>query len=446
MRAAQVVSSLLFVVLLGVVLTIPIRSSDRPSDLVAGLPRPSPSVTTPKGRPLIARGKAGLLERLPGQCRRWQLQPPTGGGIIAAARAGRVSFARPDGTAVARLNAFAPVGWSKSGRYLATGPAGNLWTSDGLPIERHGQYQIAFGGDSGWAWSPVADCGFSLDRRGNLFVTVVNPSKIPPAWGVTLARGVESFALSSDWRWIGLVLQNPGWRSLAIADLQRHRLHIIKTYPRATCCITLAGWSASGQNLYFWAGPGVSVMTDGWELQAASAPSGPLQRVHETVLPQPSLVSECAGAAAVIAGGGRDRRTNKRVRYIEGSNVALTSRELAVSSFTCSPGSQLVFSAAPDGEDPGGRKLYLLDLAGSGGLDVLADDPKRADDRPEWSPGTGVLFVRWSGRRGELWLLPEGGYPYPLPLSVRTDEGAYWSGANWDRVIDWSATPPRGLP
>ena len=127
MRAAQVVSSLLFVVLLGVVLTIPIRSSDTPSDLV-GLPRPSPSVTTPKGRPPIARGKAGLLERLPGQCRRWQLQPPTGGGIIAAARAGRVSFAGPDGTAVARLNALAPVGWSKSGRYLATGPAGNLWT------------------------------------------------------------------------------------------------------------------------------------------------------------------------------------------------------------------------------------------------------------------------------------------------------------------------------
>ncbi|HWC14848.1 MAG TPA: hypothetical protein VG929_09660 [Actinomycetota bacterium] len=223
-------------------------------------------------------------------------------------------------------------------------------------------------------------------------------------------------------------------------------MNIIKTYGRGTCCITLAGWGGGGQSLYFWTGSGNSVMADGWPLKAVSIPKGPVRSVRTTVLPDPSLVGECAGVSTAIAGANRDRRTTKRVRHIQGSNAVLTPRHLAVSSFTCSPASTLVFSAADDGADVTERKLYLTELAGEPGVTLLVDEPGVADDRPEWAPGTGVLFVRWAATDGQLWLLPEGGEPRPLPLFVRTDAGAYWSGANWDRVIDWSATLPPGLP
>lgn len=440
----KAVSALAFVVVLAGVLTIPLRGSDDSSVPDVSSPRVelSPSV-----RRAETIGSARNIQgRVPDECRRWWLGSPSDGGTIAASRAGRVTLVTPDGEVVARLKETGPVGWSVSGRFLATGSDGALWNSDGSPVQRH-EYQVSLGQPgSTWAWSPAGDCGFVLDRHGRLGITVVNPSKIPPTWGVNLVEGVEAFALSSDWRWLGLVLDDPGSRSIAIADLRRRRINIVKTYARTTCCITLAGWGGAGRNLYFWAGPGNSVMADGWPLQAISVPAGPVQRVRATVIPDPFLMGECAGRSAVIAGGNRDRRTNKRIRYIEGGNVALTPRHLAVSSFSCSPGSTLVFSAADDGDDPVARKLYLIERAGSGGLKVLADDPDAADDRPEWSPGTGVLFVRWSGSEGELWLLPEGGVPRRLPLSVKSDPGAYWSGGNWDRVIDWSATRPRGLP
>lgn len=445
MRAAKIVSAVAFVAFVAAVLTIPIRNSvneeRRGESLEALDPSPSSSEQGPR-----METKLNVQARLPAECRRWQLQSPTDGGTIAASRAGRVSLARPDGTFAARLKARAPVGWSKSGRYLATGSDGALWYSDGSPVQRH-EYQVSLGQQgSSWAWSPVGDCAFVLDRDGHLSVASVNPRKIPPTYKVNLVDGVESFAVSDDWRWLGLILRDSGQLSIAIADLLRGRVNIVKTYGRATCCITLAGWGGAGQSLYFWAGSGNSVMADGWPLQAVSVPKGPVQAVRTTVLPEPSLVGECAGVSAVIAGGNRDRRTTKRVRYIQGSNAAITPRHLAVSSFTCSPASTLVFSAADDEADPTERKLYLTELAGDAGLTLLVDELGMADDRPEWAPGTGVVFVRWSGSEGQLWLLPEGGEPRPLPLFVRTDAGAYWSGANWDRVIDWSATPPRGLP
>ena len=451
MTAGKVIAAIAFVVLLAGALTIPLRNpmgtgSRTDQSEARGVVGAAPSSSPSLGPRSLAPETAELQGKLPEQCRRWQLEAPSEGGTIAANHKGRVTLASPNGTLLARVKGRAPVGWSKSGRYLATGSEGNLWNAAGSPVQRH-EYQVSLGKrGSTWAWSPVGDCAFVLDRKGHLSVIAVNPGKIPPTYSVSLVDGVESFAGSSDWRWLGLVLRDSARRSIAIADLQRRRVNVIKTYDRATCCITLAGWGGGGESLYFWAGSGNSVMADGWPLQAVSVPRGPVHRLPTAMLPDPSLVGKCAGTSAVVAGGNRDRRTTKRVRFIQGSSIALTPRRLAVSAFTCSPASTLVFSAADDGDEPSERKLYLIELAEEGGSTLLADEPGVADDAPEWAPGTGVLFVRWAGSAGRLWLIPEGGQPRPLPLSVRTDPGAYWSGANWHRVIDWSATPPRGVP
>ncbi len=442
MLTVKAIAAFAFVAVLAGVLTIPLRGPNATDDPLA---LASPVGSSPA--PLDA-GAADpkLVGRLPTQCR-GQVRPPNNGGVIAAIRGRRLTLATPRGEILARLHAKAPIGWSASGRFLATGSGGALWYSDGSPVQRHHRYQLSLGRDlSGWAWSPVGDCGFVLDRKGNLFVTAVNPRKIPPTYSVMLASDVESFAVASDWRWLGLVLRDSNRRSLAIADLKRHRINIVRTYGRGTCCITLAGWSVEKQSFNFWAGPGDSVMADGWPLLAVPVPAGRPQSTDTTVLPDAPLVGDCAGSTAAVAGGNRDRRTNKRVRYVEARSARVTPRDLAVSSFTCSPEGTLVFSAADDGDDPVERKLYLIALGGDQRPSVLADDPERADDRPEWKPGIGILFVRWRGSKGAVWLIPEGGPPRRLRITVRTDPGAYWAGADWGRILDWSATPPTGLP
>ncbi len=96
-------------------------------------------------------------------------------------------------------------------------------------------------------------------------------------------------------------------------------------------------------------------------------------------------------------------------------------------------------SCSPNGRFTAGVRRGRLTLyEGSRLVRILTKGPYR-DRHPEWGPPrSGVLFVRArdGSERTEVWFLPEGGNPNRTALMAQSDIDG----------IDWSATPPTGLP
>lgn len=447
--AAKTIAALLFVGLLGVVLTIPLRDSESrlQTPRVAAFPSPeaSPSKASRRGPGGPLRTKR-FAQRYPRSCLR-PVPRSDGPGLIAVHHGRRVVVTDPSGERTATIQPLPrispPVAWSPSGRYVAIGPQGLFWTAEGEQvIHMNGEFQhgIVQGRSGRWSWSPISDCAVEIeDQDGRLLLAHID-SRIT-LFGLELVRrDVESFAYSHDGRQLGLVIREDRVASLWIADLTRSRMDEVRRFQRATCCIALAGWSPDDRDLLYWAGSGASVMADGWPLEGIDAQGR--VREYEPMITDPRYLEECGGRLLAVLGGGRGQLpefATRRLSFIQPGRTPerLTPVSVVTHWPTCAPGGRLVAAIeARDTDSPG--RLVVLDEAGR----VRQRFEVMGATIPEWGPGgTGVLFAqRPSSGPCMLWFAPEGAGPRSTGLSVSCRR------VYLPRMYDWSATPPDGLP
>jgi len=391
----RIVVPVLFVVLLIVVLGRPI--------LVSGLDLesepPDPVATSDgKGKP-DTEGPTELTDRYPGRC--LDRAPTPGIGLLAASDGRSVTAASPVGADAFRLQARPPIGFSASGRFLATAGA-DLWT------ERGAHVGIAFGRPvDTWAWSPAADC---IAGVANGRLVVAEPNKRP----VVLLEGVavSTFSFSPDGsRMAFSVADDGGAAGIWLADLRSGEVRNLKRAPG----FTLMGWALSMRPVL------------------RSSPGSD----HLDFLP--------ADQAA---------RCGKDIVTIQRDRVALLGPSGATDDIPADTGfGYEAVACAPDGDllvvvrtpKQGGGPTSMVVLGRDGATVREVAQRSTLEDAPMWGPpGTGVVFagdVAGEGAVGPLvWFLPEGGVANPTGLRVSR------LGDELDATLDWSATPPLGHP
>ena len=473
--AAKTIAALVFLALLGGLLTIPLRENEpRDPKRVAASPRPEPSPSPTKRRreptgPLRSRR---LVQRYPKACLR-TAPSPEGAGLVAVHNGRRVVMADTNGTRTATIRPVPriqpPIAWSPSGRYIAIGHQGLFWTNEGeIVLFANGEFShgMVQGSTGKWAWSPIADCGVAIEDD---FVGALQVSHIDPhlAAGVRLVnRGVESFAFSRDGRRLGLVLKEGRVRSLWIAHLEQSRMVEVRRFVRHTCCIELAGWSPDDRDLLYWAGSGASVMADGWPLEGVNAWGKVFRYTPRTssggfglpngIFTEPAWLVNCGGRLLAPLGGDRFPSSGRLISFLRRDKrpIRVSSGNFADVDPTCSPNGELIVVARSPARGnanlrrPPQKELYLMSASDARNADALrpiTEEGGPSEGSPEWGPPrTGILYTSRDRSRVSFWFLPEGpAQRRPLGISLRLTEGGF--GIR-DDAFDWSATPPDGLP
>lgn len=372
---------------------------------------------------------------------------PSGSGLIAAYRSGRVSIASTRGVVRGSFAAALPSGiepalsWSPDGRWLATAD-GRLWTAWGASAGR------LFDDPAGsWGWSPTADCALGVtgtlpDGFGPFDVSVGMPGRPPVAF---LRGDITGWAFSPDGRAlvvVAIVGTTPPVRaSFWRIDLVTGTLSELYRLPADTCCVDLGGWAPGGTVLLFWAGPGASAMADGAALSGLDT-NQPGKVVvygaptHPTVtLPSASLVAPCGGRLYAVTGTGRVGRTvaDKRLAIVELGHAAtvLAPRASADRWPSCAPdGRSLAVVRAANGGSASSGRLVELTLGGSF-VRNLGPGGRYADLQPERA-APGILVGRRPTGSGvtQLWFVSASGAAHDTGLRAEA----------WD----WSAVTRAG--
>lgn len=393
----RIVIPVLLVVLLIVVLGRPI--------LVSGLnldeeePEPIPTEDG-DGRNGNGRGPSRLASDYPKACLANDAQ--RGLGLIAAAAGGSVSVRSPTGSEAFALRAEPPIGWSASGKFLATAGA-DLWT------ERGNRIGIAFSRPvDTWAWSPTADCIVGIE--GNR-LSVVRPDER----AVPLVRGmrITSFAFSPDGTRIAFAIEEGRDIGIWTADLQKGEVRLLQS----SVGWTLQAWSPANQPLLVrFAEEG----RGGTDLFA---------------FPPSDEVTFCGGMVITVA-------EDRLAEFGAGApNYLISQRGFSYSAASCAPSGD--FLVAVRERRGGGPVTQLVVLRPNGGFVEEVAQMSAIEDGPMWGP-PGVVFagtVRGEGTPGPLvWFIPEGGRARTTGLRVDR------LGDDLDARLDWSATPPLGHP
>jgi hypothetical protein len=438
---AKTISALIFVALLGGLLTIPLRGTDdrRKPAAVAQRPKkkkPSPTpAPTPKRSPQqpagISSGPIDLAFDCTGRAR--VRSPRTD--LIAAIDRSKGRIVTTGGDELDTFPARAPVRWSAGG-LLATGPRGDIWTVSGAgeiaPLER-GEVQVAMADEpSTWGWSPIADCAAVIvDGELQLF----GLAGIPPAKASLIEGDVQAFSFSPSGRYIAAVVRQGVDATLWLVDLARHRLDEWERFASGTCCVALGGWTPDGDELFYWAGSGTSLMADGARLRSAR-PREVGTSAWGTTLPRPETLIRCGDRVLGTVGGDRSQQRN-RLAVLRGGHPAAPLTETAsFAEGTCSRTGDLI-AIIRNG------RLVLLDGSGTFIRDITTTETSNGvwgDGSPEWGPpGSGIVFERHMHLINQLWYLPEGGRAYLLTSTSAPSEAG-------TAMFDWLATPPNGLP
>lgn len=270
-------------------------------------------------------------------------------------------------------------------------------------------------GDSGLGnigtvvWSPVSSCGVAIGEDGSLLALPYDGDG-----GALLRADVTGAAFSPDGRKLAVVLDEAETTSVWVADLRGATLREVQRL-RGAPRVALQGWSPDARTIYTTAaaGTGLGFVTTGdpsMEGRVAAAPVTGLEQCGGR------LIGIVSGGVAAIGTRGPDHLTSARAGY---------------SAASCSPDGTFI-AAIRSG------RLALLDRQGNIVRDLTTDTGYR-DVFVDWGPrGSGLLFGRLpqGAQTAEVWYIPEGGTARATGLTYTPGRGA----------IDWSASPPTGLP
>ena len=391
----------LVVVLVIVVLGRPILVSGL--DLEEEVPLPVPTGQGPDEKE--DEGPSRVTTRYPRSCTRDAAVP--GIGLVAASQGGSIGVVTPTGQSAFALRAKPPVGFSVSGRYLATAGA-DLWTTRGEHVG------LAFSRPATkWAWSPQGECIVGIDR-GRLLVA--EPKQRPEV----LVRGVpvSNFAFAPDGtRIVFAVGGGSSATGIWMADLKSGEIKLLQS----SIGWTLTAWSRAARPI---------LLREASEGQPTSggglsfAPSDEVSYCGDEVVTIRQERLATFGVSGVPAYIGADRR----FRY---------------SAVSCSPTGDLLVAVRYPKGDPTATTMAVLRTDGTFVREVAQESS--VEDQPMWGPGgVGVVFVggvSGEGSAGPLvWFLPEGADARPTGLTVRR------FGPVLDAWLDWSATRPLGHP
>ncbi len=444
------IAAAVFVALMGVVLTIPLRGDDGDEQAIArSSPEPTSTVEpeeTDGGEetdgeeaddlaPFPRTGSA--RNDYPEEC--LEQVTPEGDGLVAHYVPGGIDVTSLDGTGSITIGDERAFAWSPSGTYLATG-SGTIYESGGAIAESLPTEASTFH----WGWSPIADCALVADDRG---ILVVRPGAEPVR---LIFQPVEQFVFSLTGGTLAYVRPEEAGVSIWKVDLNTKETEEIARLGTLgeEEEIVLAGWAPDGSDLYYWVGERNRLLGAGENLRSTASES---ETALPHVLAHNDFVTACADRILAVAGrGGRATQTNKRLVYLEagGEPTGATSTDDWVISPSCSPDG--AFIAAVRSDDPQGagpKNLALLNADGSL-ADTLTSGNDYEDAYPMWGPGeAGLMFLRVpsDGSAAEVWHAALGGEPQPTGISIDAPGAPEERRDAWGRFIDWSAVPPTGL-
>lgn len=404
-------------------------------------PQPSPSATSALDFVEVAGPfrHMKLANPYPAECLGPKSKPKATGllagfnGTTAAreGRKGRLTVRAIGGGGSATFDTVAPIAWSPSGRYLATG-RGMIITRDGTEVGRY---------EGSWGWSPGADCILISPDEGGTF-EVGTPEGDAT---VLLEANVRGFSISPDGVHAGLTIAN-GARAddLWMADLRSGEVREVDRAPHDLWNVFLGPWSRDGRRLFYWRPDGVlrSVGTSTPVDRDVYAPSGN-PSAGEMDAADPDGLVECGDELIGVVG---DDRRLAVLRPDAAPRVLTTSHDFSYSNPQCSPdGSYLAALRKPVGGGLNAAgQLVVLDRSGNLLQELTPEGSK--DANPMWGPaGTGLLYVRSTGTgTAEVWFAREGSSPETTGLELSDDYAPYVRKFGWESLLDWSATPPTG--
>ena len=367
--------------------------SDEPS------PEPSPSDEESAGLPEEFRTRP-FFDSYPERC----LRPGAPSGDLVLVDRGNRVAAGPlrgpleewEGSRIFGVSAFDGwAAWAGQERGASVARPGIHDTIDLLRAER------------AVAWSPTSPCGLALREDGRL--SVIHED-------ATLVRdGVGTVAFSLDGRKLAMVTVEDHATSIWVATLTGDRMREVLR-ERAGAPVRLLGWSPNGKAVFFIKGDGgLSFVSTGTPPQSAQVSTRPVEELEP-----------CGDRLLAILG---DRIAEISIRGPE----FLTEGGTGYRYISCSPAGNFIAAIGDEG-------LVLLDGEGAF-LRDLTQDSGYSDVFVDWgAPGRGLLFgrVRSEGSpvAAELWYISEGGTPIPTGVTYR----------GGPRAVDWSGTPPTGLP
>ena len=412
--AAKVMAAILFVVLLIVVFGGRILSAGL--DEVA-----APSDAPGNDRKPGDRGKSApedMKIAYPAACLK-RVRPVQDLGLLAAEGPEGISIATPLGGPVASLASRGPVGWSPSGKLLAT-QDGKLWTAAGdalrPPVDQTSAVDEPTGRSIRWAWSPRADClvavepeGLTVRSSGGKVATIVS-------------ERVSTFAFSPSGTRLLVVMDTSDRKrgGIWLADLEEREMRVLMPLKESAGSWIFYGWSRSERPI----------------LLAPKGLNGPsIARPEVGFLP--AGASSTCGSEIVVADNGRVATfgVTGTPKYVAADD---RYRYLAVA---CAPNARFLAAVRVlKGAGPDAARLVLLERDGSF-IDLLTRGLYR-DRSPTWGPsGTGLVLVRrpiGDEAAQQVWFLPEGGIVRQVGLPVVDSNGV--------PVFDWSADGVPGHP
>lgn len=258
------------------------------------------------------------------------------------------------------------------------------------------------------AWSPISSCGLTATDPGKL--------RVVPEGAVLVREDVSDFAYSVDGHRVALVLEEGPTTALWVAALDGRRMReVYRT--RSSAPVALLGWDTGGRTVFFSSGRPSSVRS----ITTTKTP-----RTTQVTTGRVDAPEHCPDRVIAIVEGSIAEITR-------GGPVFLTDLPpgRGYSAVACAPNGAFL-AAIRDGS------LELLTANGQPVRDLTPEVGYR-DVFVDWGDGgAGVLFGRLpdGGGAAQIWHIPEGGTPRDTGL--RYDHRA--------RAVDWSASPPTGLP
>lgn len=260
------------------------------------------------------------------------------------------------------------------------------------------------------AWSPMSSCALALTSKGSL--------QVVPNGSILVRGGVRHFAFSPDGKKVAVIVQEGETTSTWVARLSGERLREVYRVQNGSP-LRIEAWAPDGDTIYLTRSPDARLR---FVIVVGSPQTGGVRGASDVQLEQ------CAGRLLGLLDGAVIEIPSWR------GFLYVTERDdgAAYTSISCSPDGRFI-AAVRDGS------LVLLDRDGNLLRELTTDEGYRDID-PDWGQsGSGLLFGRVpdAGGSAQVWHIPEGGAP--------RNTGLLYDGRG-AAAIDWSASPPTGLP